>query len=315
MADRSSASAPSHWTDQGYAAFSMTDRGFSGSCGNLASRTADPTGCAAGYIRLLDTRYEVRDAQLFAGMLVDEDLVDPTKIGATGGSYGGGMSMSLAALKDRVMMPDGSLIPWKSPDGTDMQIAAAAPEIPWTDLAYSLVPNGRTLDYVKDAPYGAPFGVHEALLRRRRCTPSDTRSAYYATPGTDPDADVTTWFARLNAGEPYDGDRTADDDRSTRSPSSPLVLLHRPLRGPCPAADLQRLDRRPVPARRGAALLQPHPIGVPGQPDQPLLPRLRAHARPEQGRRHRQAAAPARTNGSTTTSRATAPSPRSGSRP
>ena len=28
-----------------------------------------------------------------------------------------------------------------------MRIAAAAPLIPWTDLVYSLVPNGRTLDY------------------------------------------------------------------------------------------------------------------------------------------------------------------------
>ena len=34
-----------------------------------------------------------------------------------------------------------------------MQIAAAAPNIPWTDLAYSLAPNGSTLDYVADAPY------------------------------------------------------------------------------------------------------------------------------------------------------------------
>jgi hypothetical protein len=35
---------------------------------------------------------------------------------------------------------------------SDMKIAAAAADIPWTDLAYSLMPNGRTLDYVADAP-------------------------------------------------------------------------------------------------------------------------------------------------------------------
>ena len=34
-----------------------------------------------------------------------------------------------------------------------MRIAAAQPDIPWTDLAYSLQPNGHTLDYVADAPY------------------------------------------------------------------------------------------------------------------------------------------------------------------
>ena len=69
--------------------------------------------------------------------------------------------MALAALKDRIMLPDGSLIPWASPGGNAMRIAAAAPEIPWTDLAYSLMPNGRTLDYVADAPYGNRIGVEK----------------------------------------------------------------------------------------------------------------------------------------------------------
>src|SRR3954453_18517412 len=56
----------------GYATFSLTTRGFGQSCGNTASRTADPTGCAAGHVRLMDTRYEVRDSQELAGMLADE---------------------------------------------------------------------------------------------------------------------------------------------------------------------------------------------------------------------------------------------------
>ena len=48
---------------------------------------------------------------------------------------------------------DGTLIPWVSGSGKPMRIAAAAPDIPWSDLAYSLQPNGHTLDYVVDAPY------------------------------------------------------------------------------------------------------------------------------------------------------------------
>ena len=40
-----------------------------------------------------------------------------------------------------------------------MSLAAAAPEVPWTDLAYSLTPNGSTLDYVADAPYSGRLGV------------------------------------------------------------------------------------------------------------------------------------------------------------
>ena len=72
----------------------------------------------------------MRDAQYLAGVLADEGLVDPQRIAATGGSYGGGMSMALAALRDRTMMPNGSLVPWTSPEGTPMRIAAAAPEVP-----------------------------------------------------------------------------------------------------------------------------------------------------------------------------------------
>ncbi len=51
-----------------------------------------------------------------------------------------------------------------------MQIAAAAPNIPWTDLAYSLAPNGSTLDYVADAPYVGPARRREGLLRRPAST-------------------------------------------------------------------------------------------------------------------------------------------------
>ena len=192
------------WLDQGYATFSMTARGFHGSCGNTASQTADPAGCAAGYIRLMDTRYEVRDAQEFAGRLVDEGLVNPQQIGATGGSYGGGMSMALGALNNRKMLPDGSLVPWTSPNGVPMRIAAAAPGIPWTDLAYSLMPNGSTLDYVADAPYTGRTGIKKSFVDGLYA--SGSGNGDYAPVGVDPDADITRWYQRINAGEPYDGD-------------------------------------------------------------------------------------------------------------
>ncbi len=104
-----------HWLDKGYAVFSQTNRGFHESCGTATSKADDADCVTKGFVRLDDTRYEVRDAQLFAGMLVDEDLVQPNKIAATGGSYGGGMSMALAALKDRIMLPDGTYVPWTSP--------------------------------------------------------------------------------------------------------------------------------------------------------------------------------------------------------
>jgi hypothetical protein len=182
----------------------MTDRGFGESCGSAASRTADPAGCAKGYIRLMDDRYEVRDAQFFAGELADEGLAQPTKIGAVGGSYGGGLSMALAALKDRTMLTNGSLVPWKSPNGTPMSLAAAAPNIPWTDLAYSLTPNGGTLDYVRDASYKGYPGVEKKSLEDGLYLLGCSLN-FCAPVGSDPSADITGWKNLIEAGEPYLG--------------------------------------------------------------------------------------------------------------
>src|SRR3954454_4760307 len=89
----------------GYAVLDYTARGFGNSCGNALSRIPDPTGCAKGWIHLADARYEARDTQTLAGYLADENLVLPKKIGVTGESYGGGQTMLLGTLKDRVMLP------------------------------------------------------------------------------------------------------------------------------------------------------------------------------------------------------------------
>src|SRR6478672_8482008 len=196
-------SAMQPWLDRGYATFSMTDRGFHESCGTAAARAADPSGCANGYIHLMDDRVEVRDAQYLAGRLVDEGRLDPNKLGAVGGSYGGGMSMALAALRNRVMMPDGSLAPWSSPNGTPMSLAAAAPNIPWTDLAASLVPNGSTLDYVSDAPYKGRIGVEKQSLILGLYL-GGCNAGFCPPAGADPSADLTGWKTLLDAGEPYD---------------------------------------------------------------------------------------------------------------
>jgi predicted acyl esterase len=188
------------WAGRGYAAFSMSDRGWGNSCGGQ-SQTRITGNCAKGYNHLLDTRYEVRDAQTLIGQLADEGLADPRRIGATGGSYGGGMSMALAALKNRVMLPDGRLIPWTSPKrGLPMRIAAAAPEIPWTDLAYSLQPNGRNLDYLADNAYGDRVGVPKTTFVAGLYA-TGLATSNYAPPGLDPDADLTKWFALTNAGD------------------------------------------------------------------------------------------------------------------
>lgn len=208
------------WALRGYAVFSMSDRGWGMSCGGLDPKRPTPA-CAEGYNHLMDTRFEVRDAQHLLGRLADENIVVPNRIGVTGPSYGGGMSMALAALRNRVMHgalegeSEDALVPWTSPGGKPMEIAVAIPEIPWTDLAYSLMPNGRTLDYVADAPYLGPDGNAPIGVLKQSFVAGlyalGLATSNYAPPGADPDADLTRWFALVNAGEPYDENPMAAD--------------------------------------------------------------------------------------------------------
>jgi fermentation-respiration switch protein FrsA (DUF1100 family) len=202
------------WAEHGYAVFSMSDRGWGNSCGS-----SDPdrlmAKCANGYNHLMDDRYEVRDAQYLISVLADEGVAEPQKIGTTGFSYGGGMSMALAALRNRVMLPDGTLTPWESPEGKPMEIAAAVPRWPWTDLAYSLMPNGRTLDYVADSPYRGPDGKAPIGVEKESFVTAlyglGLGLSNYAAPGADKDADLTGWYALINAGEPYEANPMAGE--------------------------------------------------------------------------------------------------------
>ena len=192
------------WAQRGYAVLAFSARGFGESCGSAASRLADPVGCAQGWVRLDDVRYEARDIQQLAGLLADAGVVDGQRVGVTGGSYGGGVSLDLAVLRDRVMLADGTLRPWTSPAGRPMSIAGAVPWILWSDLAYALAPNGRTLDYEVTSPTAdlEPFGIVKQSFVAGLFA-SGQASGYYAPPGVDPDADLTRWFAEINAGEPY----------------------------------------------------------------------------------------------------------------
>jgi hypothetical protein len=200
------------WASNGYAVMQLSARGFGDSCGTAASRLVNAAACANGYIRLDDDRYEVRDIQYATGLLVDEQVVDPARIGVTGESYGGGVSLQLATLKDRVMQPDGSLAPWTSPNGTPLAVTAAAPVIPWSDLVYSLVPNGRTLDSPPGQTVGAnvtgpttdlsPVGVEKQSFVTGLYG-AGLASGYYAPPALNPQADLTSWYARIEQGEPY----------------------------------------------------------------------------------------------------------------
>jgi predicted acyl esterase len=193
-----------HWAEEGYAVFSMSDRGWGESCGAEDPELAEPE-CANGYNHLMDDRYEVRDAEYLMGELAEEEVAQPKKIGVTGYSYGGGMSVALAALRNREMLPNGELVPWENEEGEELEIAAAVPQWPWTDLAYALAPNGRNLDYVTNSPYrgpdgNLPIGVMKYSYDEGLYVTGQEISNYSET---DPEADLPAWFQRLEAGDPY----------------------------------------------------------------------------------------------------------------
>jgi fermentation-respiration switch protein FrsA (DUF1100 family) len=193
----------------GYAVVTYTARGFGHSCGG--GPAADHSGpCAQGYIRLADTRYEARDTQYLLGLLVDQKLAAPDALGVTGISYGGGQSIELAYLRNRIRLPDGSLAPWRSPKkGTPLAIRAAWPRWPWSDLADALLPNGRFLD-TQVAPVAqstSPIGIElqsyvSGLFALGKSSGYYCGDAPQSAPCTNPDADLNRDFALINAGEP-----------------------------------------------------------------------------------------------------------------
>jgi predicted acyl esterase len=191
-----------YYAQHGYAVLNYSARGWGNSCGTIESRAA--AGCAEGWIRLADQRYEARDTQYLLGLLADEKLVKPRDIGVTGISYGGGQSIELADLKNRVRLPSGEFEPWSSPSGKKMEVKAAFPRWPWSDLVDALEPNGRFLDG-EVPPVGEsyePLGV-EIQSYVTGLIAEGEAGGYIAPPGLDPEAELVKWYTLINAGEPY----------------------------------------------------------------------------------------------------------------
>jgi len=194
------------FASRGYAVVNYSARGFGDSCGAVASRN-DP-GCTRGWIHLADQRFEARDTQYLLGLLVDQGIAKPDALASTGISYGGGQSVELAYLNDRTRMPDDTFVPWKSPNGTPLHLAAAWPRWPWSDLVSSLTPNGRFLDFATPSPRESrdPLGVPKQSYVSGLFA-LGAQSGFYSPPGADPSADLTTQFAITTRGEPVGDDQ------------------------------------------------------------------------------------------------------------
>jgi hypothetical protein len=189
------------YAKRGYAVVNYTARGWGNSCGSPASRTSP--GCDRGWTHLDDQAFEAHDVQYLLGRLVDEGVTQPSAIGVTGISLGGGLTNTLAYLKNRVRTPEGALIPWKSPNGTPLHIAAAWARWGWADLTYALVPNGRFLEAKK---WQLGQAIHPIGMEEKSFVDGFylvTASNFVAPVGADPNAAFTEAKNAIDQGEPY----------------------------------------------------------------------------------------------------------------
>ncbi|HZB05684.1 MAG TPA: CocE/NonD family hydrolase [Thermoleophilaceae bacterium] len=216
---------------RGYAVVNYSARGWARSCGAADSRTSP--GCDRGWLHLADQRYEGRDTQHLIGLLVDQGVIRPDAIGVTGVSYGGIQTLNLARLRNRMRMEDGSFMPWQSPAGRPLSIAAAWARWAASDLTYALQPNGRFLDFRTPRRNQGirPGGVmKKSYLDGLYAT--GTAGGFYAPQGGSFNADITTWKALSDRGEPARPDALAVGRELTRfhswaglsGPSPPLLV-------------------------------------------------------------------------------------------
>ncbi len=193
------------------------------------------------------------------------------------------MSIALGALRNRTQLADGALVPWTSPLGKPMSIAATVPEFTWSDIAYALTPNGANarLRRQRDLPRRRPPRRRAEAELEQLALPRRQVLGYYAPLGTDPAADITGWKALTDTGGPFDANPAAAAMVSELTANHSAYYLDDSDRAR-PRAARQRLERRPLPGRRVAALLQQGPREVPERADLDVPPRLRPQ--PARGR-------------------------------
>lgn len=232
-----------HWNnvwfaEQGFATLAFDQRGFDRSCGPADSSNGTVSGLPAActeddrhfWMTLDDLEYNTRDLQWLLGWLVDAGLVDPDAIAVSGGSMGGGLAWEMAMLNSRTVCggsgwdpangtnpcadTKSTFVPWTSPDGTPLHIAASVPEFGWFDLGGILLPNGTASDGLNGATESSPYLQDQSPIGiplQAWVTELDElgqSSAFFAPAGEDPTSDFADWFPDL---------ATSIDTRSTAS--------------------------------------------------------------------------------------------------
>lgn len=155
----------------GYAVLRYSTRGF---------------GKSWGQVNLADLNLEIADLRSMIGRVVDDFNcnLEPAKVAVTGASYGGGHSW-MALLEPSFPTPSGT---------KTVHIVAVAPIAPWTDLFYSLLPNGRpnaSIDGFGGLKLSFVNGLYASGIRRDPARPYPNYPDYFSA-----------WSAWINATEP-----------------------------------------------------------------------------------------------------------------
>src|SRR6266550_3398996 len=155
----------------GYAVLRYSTRGF---------------GESWGQVNLADLNLEIADLRSMIGRVMDDPNcnLDPERVAVTGASYGGGHSW-LALMQPTFPTPSGT---------KTVHIVAVAPIAPWTDLFYSLLPNGRpnaSIEGFGGLKLSFVNGLYASGIREDPSRPYPNYPDYF-----------TVWHAWINTTEP-----------------------------------------------------------------------------------------------------------------
>ena len=158
------------------------------------------------------------------------------------------MSMALGALKDRMVMPDYSLVPWRAPTASRCRSPRQRRTSPGPTSPTRWPRTAARSTTSPTRPTGAPIGVQKQSLVSGLYLTGLSAPGYYAAAGHRPDRRPDRLAERRSrrASPTAPTPRTILDEIT----DAPLLLLHRPLDRAGADADVERLHRRPVPGRR-----------------------------------------------------------------
>jgi ABC-2 type transport system ATP-binding protein len=146
-------------------------------------------GASWGQVNLADVHVELEDLRSLIGQVVDDRRLrlNPDAVALFGASYGGGHSWL------------GTLEPsFSSPRGAAVRIRTVVPAVTWTDLLYSLIPNGRPRGSIH-SPGSAKLsyinGLFTSGIRLSQGRPYPNYPDY-----------LVTWAQWISAVEPNDAD-------------------------------------------------------------------------------------------------------------